>query len=492
MAAGNPDLNSANIGRIRHPRQASAHAAHPHENFKGKTTTVILLPPAIEDRLRNYIQHIHLTYPIVLKSELREWIKGWCRRRPITEKHQRSNAPPEKSPKLTSNDAVLLLVLEVGGACAYGDQDSERVTDVGDGSFASYSHYSGEVARMIKSHDGGTELYEAQRLLLAGLYNALIGRGDDSAKQFKTAETVLRSLLDRNNVLLERGTDKLLSEIRVDVEDATESIEEQLERNRVASERIMKDGKKRRIVMAAWACLRFQRNNFFADPKKMTGLCEIKHLLPTLTEFPGKSLYGITLQCPTDGGQAYGRKTISWFYLALTFIEGQLDQIRGEVYGEETHGLSRQTIRRGFPMREEIVDGWKKSLPDGLAWDKESLSSLSSLDLMQAQLCAAYWESIRTINEPLLEYALQQHGSDMDGTISSHIGKPLSHVRARLYEAFDGMEEVEVMLACTRCVRAAEQITVLFGEQSEHWSITNTYHTADTYAIMRHSMRARV
>lgn len=435
------------------------------------------------------MEGIHLIYPIFLVDDLLVWIENFNKRHQVLKRHQNSDALPETPPELTSTDNLLLLVLKIGEACVCAAQGVERLAHVGDGLLASNSIYYEKIARMTKSHDGGGELHDAQRLLLAGLYNASIGRGDDSDTQFKTAGNVLKRLLKENDILLECGLDERLPEIAVDVDLDTELICEQLGKHLLASEAKMTNLKQRQMVMAAWVCLRFQINEPSVDRRQTTGLCEVKHLLPTLAELPEKSIYRKTLAYPGGGNQDHDRKATSLFYHALIFLEKQLNEIRGEIYGDEILRLSGHAIRRMFQAREETVKAWKDTLPRGLRWD-EKLSP--SLDVMQARLSFMYWEAVRTINEPFLEYALYWRCSSVDGIIPAHGGKPLSNVQVRLYEAINGMDEADVMLGYTRCVRAAERMIPLFDEESNRRAMTSRCLIADAYVFSQHSMRTRV
>jgi hypothetical protein len=454
-----------------------------------ETTAVCQLSTTDWNYLESYMEHIHRIYSIFLVDDLPAWIENFNKRHQILKKHQCSNALPETPPRLTPTDVLLLLVLKVGEACVCTAQGVKRLAHVGDGLVASNSIYCEEIARMTKSHDGGGELHDAQRLLLAGLYNASIGRGDDSDTQFKAAGSVLKCLLENHNILLECGIDERLQKIAVDVDLDTELIRKQLEQHRLASEGKMRDLKQRQMVMAAWACLRFQSNEISVDRMQTTGLCEVKHLLPTLTEVPEKSIYGTTLAYPGVGNQDHDRKTTSFLYHALIFLERQLNEIRGEIYGDEILSLSGHAIRGTFQAREETVNAWKDNLPSGFRWDEKPSPSS---DVMQARLSFMYWEAIRTINEPFLEYALYRHYFNVDGIMPAHGGKPLSDLQVRLYEAFNGMGDANVMLACNRCVRAAEQMTTLFDKESNCGPMANRCLIADAYVFLQHTTRTSV
>ena len=487
------DMDSKAEGRTLLSRQARVNKNYPREKPPGKkikkTRGVSRPCPKILEPLARYIQYIYPVCPMFSGDDLRRLIKNFVRRPQAIAKHQHPNAQPKVPQQLKRDDAVFLLILAIGELYVYSDQRIDCVTGVRDGFIASNPVYCKEVTQMIESHDGGTELHDAQRLLLAGIHNALEGRGNESAKQFRMADTVLRSLLDENKLLLKGGIDELLSESGVNSESDLNSAFEKLKQRRVAGEEVMADRDKRQIVTAALTCLRFQNNSFFADFRQTTGLRDVKQLLPTIVKFSGESLYDINLPYSSKTGRTDSNKTIHDLHHALTFIEGQLDQIHDEVYGDITHGLSGREIRTIFQAREETVNTWKNTLPSGFRWN-EKPSPYS--DPMQARLRFMYLEAIRTINQPFLEYASYQYRSNVDGIIPADGGKSLSNVQVRLYGALDGMGEADVMLGCTRCVRAAEQMVILFEEESNRRAITNRCLIADAYVFLQHSMQTRV
>jgi hypothetical protein len=337
-------------------QEASAVARSPRkrvlkENTE-ETTAVRQLSTTARNDLESYVKHAYLFYPMIHFRDLSLWISGFCRRHGTIERHQHPNRQSELSRKLEPNDAIILLVLAVGEASAHGDKGIDPGTGIGDDGIASESTYYTEAAPTIGSSDDGADLHHAQKLLLAGHYSALMGRTNDSFHYLKRADTVLRSLLNEHDVLLKEEIPESGHS------DAASTLEKSRQRS-MANEQKLTSKPRRSIVMAAWTCLRFQRNSFFTIYKQSTGLWKMENFLPTLSEIPGKGVCGIGLPLLTRNGGTGNLNTISVFYHAL-------------IYLEEILSWSEQKIHEELELYKKMVDHWRNDLSHGLSLEKGS------------------------------------------------------------------------------------------------------------------------
>ena len=284
MARQIPDVKLEGNRRAHYPRTASAGQRYPHEkplrNVR-ETTAIQQISQTAKNHLASYIECGYLLYPMLDLHDLSHWITAFCKRHGKIVRHQHPNRQPRLSRKLEPSDAIVLLVLAVGEASAHVDKGIDHVTGIGDYGMASESTYYTEAAPTIGSSDDGAGLHHAQKLLLAGHYSALMGRTNDSFHCLKRADTVLRSLLNQHDVLLKQEVPESGHS------DAASTLEKSRQRS-MANEQKMKSKPQRSIVMAAWTCLRFQRNIFSTIYKQTTGLWAMEDSLPKLSEFFGK------------------------------------------------------------------------------------------------------------------------------------------------------------------------------------------------------------
>jgi hypothetical protein len=334
--------------------------------------------------------------------DLQLWIRYLYQRHGTIERQQHSETGSEEPRKLVLQDAVVLLVFALGEAYAYAKGKGERVTTTRSQSVAFKSAYYEEAVQTMKSHEDGTDIENAQILLLAGHYNALVGSSEDSAKLFIRADTVLRCLLDKHDLLYKEGVTELLTKSEIDVNSDVESSRELFRRHLVDNEKKMKKYSQRLIVMAAWTCLRTLRNDFPTKYKRTTALWKIEDLLPTPFVFPGKSVCRVSSPYRTQDKRTDDNGAISYFYQALTSIERLLEQICTRPHRKDARGLSGQALRNLLERCREDVNKWKAILPDGLRWNEQSALPSNPL---QARLKEVYRKTMCEIDECLTSVA---------------------------------------------------------------------------------------
>jgi len=399
MTVRSSDSKLKDGAQSRHPRSASAGMSYSYGKAPKTTRRKEAnrrLPHPSENHLRMYLTHFHPFYPICQLRDLSRWIPDYKQQRSSTERHQHSEAPSGEPRELKPSVAVVCLVLTLGEAYDYKIRENERVTDARGQPVAFKSIYNQEDFPTIGSHDK-TDLRRAQQLLLAGQCKELIGCSTASAEFFIRADTVLECLLKSNNLLSKEGTTELLIKSKLDVYSDAELVREKLKERSEVNEEKMADNSLRLIVMAAWTCLRLLRNNFPTDYKQTTGLWRIESLMPTLSEFSGKSVSRVDLPY-----QIKGSTMIPHFYQALTSIERLLDQIRGASLWDDTcspPGQALQTLRER--CREDIKK-WEEILPNDLRWNRQSALHLNP---MRARLEETYRKTMCEIDGCLPEEA---------------------------------------------------------------------------------------
>jgi hypothetical protein len=339
------------------------------------------------------MEHIHPVYPALHLCDLNIWIGNFIKRHGTIDKQQHSEAGSEEPRKLELQDAVVLLVFALGEAVAFTKGTCERVTATRDQFIAFESAYYEEAVQAI--NEDGTDIDHAQKLLFAGHYNLLVGSSEDSVKFFKRADTVLRSLLDKHNLLFREEVTGLLTKNRIDVNSDVESSLKLFGQQHVDNEKKMTEMPQRLIVMAAWTCLRILRNSFPTEHERMTDLWKIEGLMPTLSKFPGKIVWGVSSPYRTKDGRTDDNEAISHFYQALTSIERLLETIRTGPHRKDGRVLSGQAIRNSLERCREDVDKWKAILPDDLRWNEQSALPSNPL---QARLEEMYRQTMCEID----------------------------------------------------------------------------------------------
>jgi len=345
------------------------------------------------------MEHIYPFYPMFYLRDLQWWIRCVIEQRRAIVSQQRLKAGSEEPRKLVPQDAVVLLVFALGEAVAFTNGKGKRVTATRGQSIPFSSAYYEEAVQTIKDHEDVDDIYHAQKMLLAGHYNMLLGR-EDSVEFFKRADTVLRSLLNERNPLFQEDVTGLLTKSGIDVNSDVESSRKLFRRHHVENEKKMAEDSQRLIVMAAWTCLRISRNSFPTEYKQMTDLWKIEDLLPTPSMFPGKSVCRVASPYRTTDGRTDENKSISDFYQALTSIERLLEQICTGTHRNTTHSLSGQALQDLLERCREDVNKWKNILPKDLRWDNQSALPLNT---MQARLEEIYRETMRKIDGCLPE-----------------------------------------------------------------------------------------
>lgn len=328
-------------------------------------------------------------------KDLQSWTGYFNGRHGTIKRKQHSEAGSEEPRKLVYHDGVVLLVFALGEAVAFTKGKCEGVTATGGQSIAFKSVYYEEAVKTIKYHEDDTDIYDAQKLLLAGHYNVFLGFREESVKFFERADTVLRSLLDKHNPLFQEDVTGLLTKRGIDVNSDDGSSRELFRQRHVENEKKMTETSQRLIVMAARTYLRILQYSFPTEYKRMTGLWEIEDLLPTLFLFPGKSVRRIASPYRTKDSRTDDNECISYFYQALTSIERLLKQICTGPHRNNAHGLSGQALRKLLEQCREDVNKWKKILPKGLRWDRQSAQPLNP---MQARLEEIYRKTMCEID----------------------------------------------------------------------------------------------
>jgi hypothetical protein len=377
MALQIPNAKLEGNRRARYQRSASTGHRYPREKILRNvrdTTAIQRLSQPTKNHLESYIKYVYPFYPTFHLRDLSHWIAAFCKQHGRIGRDQHPNCQPGLSRKLQHSDAIVLLVLAVGEARAHVGNGIDRVTGIGDDGIAYESTYYTEAVPTIGSSDDGADLDHAQKLLLAGHYSALMGRMDDSFCYSSRADTVLRSLLNQHDVLLKEEIPESGHS------DAASTLEKSRQRS-MANEQKMTSKPQHSIVMAAWTCLRFQRNTFSTIYKQRIGLWKMEDSLPTLSEFSGKSVYGIELPRLTKNGGTGNLNTISVFYHALVSMEDLLS-------------WSEQKVQEELELYKKMVDDWKNDLPDGLSFEKTQSLSLNP---MRSWLNEKYLEVIDRI-----------------------------------------------------------------------------------------------
>jgi hypothetical protein len=327
-------------------------------------------------------------------SDLCPLIRDFSKRYRTIERHQDSKAQSGLPGELLSSDAVPILILAIGEACAYATQGAGLAT-VRKEFTASESIYYEEVAQTIKDCNASTGLLHAQKMLLIGHYNALTGRGESSAEFFETADNVLGTLINKHGLLFESEVDDCLSSGGINVETDSHTAREIFRQRLVDCGKKMRKRECRLVVMAAWACLRLQRQNSSTDYKQTTGLWKIEGFLPTLFSSPGKDICSIKLPCPIHDGRTYDKETILFFYHAMASMERLLEQLHTGFHREDSRSLSGQAFRALLEGYKEDVNKWKAMLPNGLRWDEQPAQLLN---LMHQRLQEMYSKTMSEID----------------------------------------------------------------------------------------------
>lgn len=336
-------------------------------------------------------------------STLDGLIHGFQERHVTVERSQHPKIQFEEPQEHIRDDGAVLFILALGEAYTQKSRESERVTDIGGHSAINKSTYYAKAAQTIESHNAGTDLYHAQKLLLAAHYNGLIGCSDKSAEFFASASTVLRFLLHNKSLLFPKGLTELLTEHGVDVNSDIDLALGMFKERILASQEKMSDSPHVRIVMTAWTCLRLLRRFFPTDHEQVADLCEIEDLLPTFLLIPEKSVCRIELPYSTEDSRTDDNEAIHYFNQALTSIE-RLRERCTRLCRNDAWSLSRQALRNSLEWCKEDVNRWKTFLPNSLKWDEQPTLPSNSL---LAQLEKIYRETMWEMNsflheEPLL------------------------------------------------------------------------------------------
>ena len=448
----------------------------------------------------SYVENIHKLHPFMNASKLRRMIKEFSEQYSpdINSKHAGSPTANVLGQGLkrkrsgfaysepwyakgaierSLRNALVLLVLALGKACAYQDplpspqSDKMSHTNGGwgvdaDGSFNSDTFddnrphnvdllpgmgYYAHASDILGGHQGGNTVAHAQAMLLAALYLSQFARVLESWGWINNACRVILVLIKADYQKLDRNWFK----------ENSKSLPPK-ERYRLNM-----------VMCVYWTCLQLESDI----------LAEMSILPPSrISDFQSEIAYpdGVYESVPIESGTSVEEKMFAdpqiqegsmLMYSSQIWLRVILNEAHNMLYGRnarrsfDTHNIKEVAHRATAHVR--ILEDWRRVLPPTLAWNDEDPPAT---DINVARLRAKYYGSIYVILRPYLRIA--NHFIDFPPTgastaRASHHNSPAptsgSSSNRNVHLLVDLSDDQRSIIGvAVKCINAAIQSTIAF------------------------------
>lgn len=326
------------------------------------------------------------------------------------------------------------------------------------------SRHFARARHIIDSCSKGDKLLLAQIYLLMGLYHGQLAQVRESMGYYTKAGRLLLLLIDQYNLC----------------DDNVNSHHNAEDRYRKTQGRI-KNKRHNLIILASWACLQLESDVLADLNLPSSGIRNVQHLLPL----------PLDLSADRDASAAHKeerdifepRRDIFIHFTAQSFLTKRLNLVHAQLYGLGPLNSSPEEMQQIIDSHRTILDHWRASLPQDLAWND---SDPPSPDILSARLQARYWSARYIITRPFLDYTLHiipqlSKGRNIEEAALDGSGVPRSGTDIHTFNAIQLMQSAEIWLASQECILAAARRTIAFDGITERLVTTNIHGTAHAF-----------
>lgn len=324
--------------------------------------------------------------------------------------------------------------------------------------------YYAKAVEVLGDHADGNDLIHAQMFLLAGLYKGQLARVKESMSWITMASRAIINLLNRYGLFNENYWNASGGDVQM--------------RHQAGQARI-KDKRHSLIVLASWTALQLESDILAELRLPSSGIQAIENMLLMPHDMSANEQENYENLHSDGNPQNYD--TILLYYTSQLFLRRKLNQVHKEIYSDGPISQTIEQTQRMLVGHDEILSGWRESLPPLLQWqDNDPPPS----EILSARLRAKYWGARYVTNRPFLDFCLHIMPFIKDGrrtieevAVDSR-GRPRDKAEIQIFEAISMMGEDDIWRAARRCIAAAVQSTMAFdGIQGRLW-VTNIHGTA--------------